>query len=363
MEISNVDNGNPIVREPVLDGSKTWEDLEAYREPETNTYAIPPRGDYAKIQIEASKDIIARIQAGTKGAVEMVCSEPGYYNPCALLEAGLFLVQEKDFERAAVLIFGAMARAEIDIRWSQDKTTGGAIGIMGMRIADACQMLTDEERVALQKHLQNALIGFETWDQKTPRKYDTNWILLHGMGAFKDDPIRELDPKEKQFELERFYRELKGEFIPEDAKHASREDEYFFDPANRKFYHGESRLSFTVPEEIHPVLDRFGKYCADFNLSGGKIIVNQGWSLEPNSFEEEYQWACETADKSETIERCIINGMDAYKTRSYDEGGQVKNSYYLCKGQYDFDLILITTQENEVESLKLFEALINSIKW
>jgi len=327
-----------------------------------------PRKSYASI--DTSRALIEEFQAPTTSASarkkisEKIAAEPGSYNPLLLLLLGLEYLKVKDYDRAAVLCAGAILRAEIDIRLSEDRTLGGALGSFQSALGDTIEkyLKETEEQQKWQTAWEKATKNFEAWDRSTPRNYDADWIRPHSLKAFAKNNFKIADKSKEAKTIESFYRELKGEFSEEDYKDASKGDEYSFDRKTRKFSFEEAKVSFLVPKQFVPQLDRWGKYDSSFKLPNqAALLIENGWSAIPKSFQEEYDYQVAKKKENVTIEVKVYNGIRAYRKRYMEEDSRV-NAFYMVKDNDSFNFKLYSKPENEESLLQEMEALLNSIQ-
>lgn len=356
---------------------------------------------------------------GSRKAANQVSHSPGNYDPAELLLAAtLFLrkkskvqamlrdarEQEEDFKKAAVLLAGSLCRAEIDFRLHQNQIPEMfALPQEWYHLLfDQYKQLTKKEREMLSSYLREAVKGFEEWDRKTPREYDPEWIVsIQQEENNPSPPKKELDPKEKQAIIDQFYRELRGEaYLSQDTKRASPTDPCFFEPTSRKFSHKNSGIFCILPKEIHPVLDRLGKYTSSFTIpkTQSRILIElqeddfEWHSLDDSNFiamdpiltflkkyalcsplremfffkneEDKSKQQSLPNDPSDTMKKYSIHGIDIYKQRLCHKNSQIIT--HCCRftiDQYSFVCTLYTNQKKEQESLQYFEEMIQSIGW
>ncbi|MGD0665059.1 MAG: hypothetical protein ABSA17_04950 [Rhabdochlamydiaceae bacterium] len=331
--------------------------------------ANPPRKAYASI--DTSRALIEKFQAPTtsdsarKKISEKIAEDPGSYHPMVLLLAGLEYLKVKEYDKAAVLCAGAMLRAEIDIRLSEDRTLDGALFSFQIVLGETFEKyLTEtEEQQKWQTAWEIAIKNFEAWDRSTPGNYDADWIRPHSMKAFTKTDFKIADKNKEVKIIERFYRELKGELAEEDYEDASKDDECFFDRTTRIFYFNGAQFSFLVPKQFVPQLDRWGKYDSSFKLPNqASLLIEKSWSAIPMSFQEDYDYQVANKKEDVAIEERVYNGIRAYRER-YMEKDSIVNAFYIVKDNYSFNFKLYSEIENEESLLQEMEILLNSIQF
>jgi len=341
--------------------ASSHDNFEDYRTPGTNTYTIPSKGDYAKIDTSLSQEIHKVFKTGWRNEqvelAEMIASNPGHVNPADLFIAGRYFLLLKDFRQAATLTVNAYFRLAIDIRISQDESLSDTMMEWQMKLSEACAGLTEKELETFAECRIEAADNFEEWDRRTPRNYDCNWIRLHSIRTFYESTFDEIDQSAKQRIVERFYRELKGESSEEDAADASPEDPFFFNVSDRTFTCKHSGLSFTLPQEVTPLINPFGKYSTHFILPNGSISLWINTTI------------LSSVAESEVIEVCTIGeGMQASKKRitnltNPESPTAIGIHYTVVGGPYDLDMELQCGADEEVEYMRYLQAILNSMKF
>jgi len=223
--------------------------------------------------------------------------------------------------------------------------------------------LEKEEQQKMLAACELATKNFESWDRSVPRNYDADWIRPHSLKAFSKSDFKIADKNEKEKTIERFYRELKGELSEEDYDNASQDDEYSFDRKTRRFSFNEAQVSFVVPKQFTPQLDRWGKYDSSFILPDqAALLIEKGWSAIPESFQKKYDRQLEKKADNVTIEEKSYNGIRSYRKR-HIEGDSIINAFYMLKDNYSFNFKLYSKPENENSLLQEMEVLLNSIQF
>ncbi len=344
---------------------------------------VPVHGDYALIDTSQSNAMVEifRDEATTsvvkRNAAKEVAARPGSYNPVVLLEAGFYFLSEKDYEIGAPLCIGALFRSEIDARNSQDQTVSDVVDIIYGRIVDILSELTEDELPFCCEALDRAQANFIEWDKNTPRDYDDRWIRLHSLHAFGESTFEEISEAEKLQIIERFYREILGEFIDEDYANASMEDIYYFDREKRIYYFNGAKLSFYLPETMTPSLDRFGHYTSLlFRDNKAELWLDSEWSSEPESLDFHYEHTLSCAERyckkdhfesKHQIEKCFIgNGIPAFTDRyTYQYEGDLEKTVdyeiHFVDGRHSFTFSLRCREEEEARLLDEMECILRSV--
>jgi hypothetical protein len=149
------------------------------------TIVVKPRGDYATVQVEKSNaafSILKGLKKGNKDRVAMdIKKNPGNFNPVALQQAGLYLIQKNELFEGCLLVRLAILRAVIDVEAANDPSLQDVIPILFRNMSGIGNRtnktdLTNAMILATKKVIE--------LDKTTPRNYDKRWACLHSARAF-----------------------------------------------------------------------------------------------------------------------------------------------------------------------------------
>ena len=294
--------------------------------------------------------------------VAEVVAAPGSYAPSALINAGMFYLEKKDFEKAATLCMGGLGRLVIDMRLDTDRTSGVLPSFYMMQISEVAKTLSPDEREAFQSAYAAAIKNFKEWDSTTPRDY---WLDEQHRPFYAND----LDAI--RYIPEQVYSELAGEEI------VGIDGEYVdFDLKTRlftllteseDFY--ESGISFTLPEGMTVGRDAYAQWANFFKCPNGAVLwLNEGEAEDDFSFEEEYNFhsSCHKDDPDVhdfSIEKCTIgDGIKAFHVRYIDKEG-VNNEFHFFKGEDSFAFELTCSEADEAALLSQLRDLLQTVKF
>jgi hypothetical protein len=337
---------------------------------------IQPKGDYAEIDVNLSQALIEQLSKGILNLenriilATKVFSSPGLFTPPVLLKAGLCFLENKDYDKAALLCIGGIFRTEIDIRISKDITLQDLPTILGQNLAEeVAELLHSEQEFQMWEMVfLNAIGNFEKWDRITPRSYDKNWVRLHSLHAFNETRFETMSKNDQQKVIEKFYRELRREESEEDFANASNTDLYYFDRQNRIFYHNEGSFSFYVPNNLKPQLDRYGKFMSLLLFPNqGELWINSGWSINQKTFEDAYKTALFYKDPESTITKMEIGKhIPCYRERHLFKditSQRVSNSFNIANNQFTFEFVFICNLEDEDRFIKEIQPIFDTVKF
>ncbi|HVZ29277.1 MAG TPA: hypothetical protein VG839_02715 [Asticcacaulis sp.] len=144
---------------------------------------VAPKGEYATIDVQSTKDAMARLQATPAGpehdaAVADLVAKADRQSPVILFALAREYTLKGNYEEALFWTQAGYIRALYDGRRCTDPSAvSGASELMmtfGALFKDHQPDAAEWTRVS-----NRVLI----WDDATPRNYDQRWICLHGMEA------------------------------------------------------------------------------------------------------------------------------------------------------------------------------------
>jgi hypothetical protein len=146
---------------------------------------------------------------------EKIAANPGNYSPLILVQAGVYFIEKKNYEKAAVLCAGGICRCAIDVKISGDVTTGGTPVVAAiMMVNPAVDKLKGFELEAWKKARNAAYRNFIEWDRKTPRHYDDKWIHPYGLGLYTGRlTFTQIEDCEKRQVIEDYYKKEHAIFV------------------------------------------------------------------------------------------------------------------------------------------------------
>ncbi len=330
---------------------------------------------YTEINVRQSLDMIrifnqdsAYFDDSKNFYAESIYKSPGDFTPPVLLEAGIYFLLQKDFEKAAPLCVGALSRCDIDILISHDKTVVSTTSILKMHLDDVIEVCNfdNTQEMNWQDNFERAKKNFENWDRNTPRHYDDRWIHLNSLKRYNCATFSEISDQEKYNIIQRYYRYIKDDNSSETYENLSPDGEFSFDPKSRIFTHKKSGLSFYLPETIKPKVDFFGKELSrSFYFGKRRIFLTEIWNVkEPYNLQSEYELACREAGPDEIVEKITIgkNALPAFSTRLEDED-EVTTAITFVHSNYYFSIDVTYEKSEEDQLLSNLQVLLDSLKF
>lgn len=297
---------------------------------------------------------------------------PKKYNPDIWYAAGLELLRQKDFEKAAVLCVGAIYGTCIHGRLIADRAVPQAVWAIAISINLTIEdlNLTDAEYQQWVRQKSLALENFKVWNHQIPLNQSLKSPLT------QDQKNRVIVRTYKEIE-----EKLKGHPYypePEDAVLADMADTYFFHPKTRVFHinSDDLKLSCVIPKELNVNINDIGKYDGVFNIEGGHLYFSNFKLMTPADFEkesnldylaeavEEKNYKCSKEEGMQfTIKKALIGYHRHYWCQFNDDPIEVKHTYALfIDGKYRCYFQLDCNRETEDRCLQLVHSLITSIK-
>ncbi len=125
----------------------------------------------------------SRISANKRRALATsIFEKPGSFNPRTLLDAAMFFMIEKDFEKSMVLLTGSINRCRMDLLFSNDLSLRGAPTILQNHMFELVAQLglSQDELIQLQHESDKATENFDVWNSQHPFDYSETWLCSNG---------------------------------------------------------------------------------------------------------------------------------------------------------------------------------------
>ncbi len=171
---------------------------------------VPAQGEYTTINVKKSHHsilILERMKKGSREAeAKKIENAPGDFTPFALLELGLYLLEKRDYNNAALFLRLAMFRTVVDVKAANDSSLNDVVPTMFGLIQSKVSKLNKAERMKYIKALTEVSKKIINVDKNIPRNYDKRWACLHSIRAFSGGKINFATPKEYEKILQSEYR-------------------------------------------------------------------------------------------------------------------------------------------------------------
>lgn len=290
-----------------------------------------------------------------------VYTHPEKYDPDLWLDAGLYFISDREFEKGAVLCIGAVIRTEIDVRLQGERNfqavPGSMQSIINTYVYDL--NLTKEEMESWIKAGRKAISDFPIWNEKIP--------LDHTLAT-------PLTKEEKTKVIARIYKEIKfilanRRYIPteDDAFLAREQDCWFFEPKTQLFKL-HNVLSFIVPDGLIVDIDNFGKYSGDFyKKEGNREHLSISYRVPIESIESWYKNAVKIEkegfqeSKHKVTEAMVTSTIKAYHETYFDEPLLVHKYTFIIPQKGECVMQVQCCKESEKEWLEIIKVLFHSM--
>ena len=149
---------------------------------------VPPRGEFAKIDMSPTKKAIAALESKTPGVktaqIADIEAHSERYAPPIFYYLSSILFRDGSKDRAAFWFYAGQLRGRYDANRCADATARGEIDILNMEFGQPINvyMMQKQNLDKLQETIDKVL----AWDKATAHDYDQRWINLHGMGAMME---------------------------------------------------------------------------------------------------------------------------------------------------------------------------------
>lgn len=147
------------------------------------TVAVDAQDEYAQIEVEPSRSVMARLRspdAGTRAkAADEVLAQPSRYNPAVLFAVSDTLFERGQPEEGVFWFAVANTRAVADAQILTDRTAVPGVvtirQVFGVRFREYMKAHPEDEWPQVSRAIE--------WDRAHPPEYDRRWLALHGMRA------------------------------------------------------------------------------------------------------------------------------------------------------------------------------------